>query len=177
MSRELARRLASALNVRSGSAVTAIDDVLRAYVRLTPQAGSIEVSGSIAWNNVTGKPVVFPADPALPVSLAAVVSPAALAAGSTDDYDPTGLAAANVLRLTPDSTDSTLTGLAAQVDRLMLACNIGTAGDLVLEHQDVGSVAANRFILPGAVALTLGPGSAVRLWYDAISERWRALAY
>lgn len=177
MSRELARRLASALNVRSGSAVNAIDDVLRAYVRLTPQAGSIEVSGSIAWTNVTGKPVVFPADPALPVSLSAIVSPAALAAGDTDNYDPTGLAAANVLRLTPDATNSALTGLVAQVNRLMLVCNVGTAGNLVLEHDDAGSTAGNRFILPGASALTLGPGSAVRLWYDAISERWRALAY
>lgn len=177
MSRELARRLASALNVRSGSAVNAIDDVLRAYVRLTPQSAAIEVPGAVAWNNVTGKPVVFPADPALPVSLAAVVSPAALAAGATNNYNPTGLAAANVLRLTPDATDSALSGLVAQVGRLLLVCNVGTAGDLALEHDAAGSTAANRFTLPGAVALTLGPGSAVRLWYDAISERWRALAY
>lgn len=48
--------------------------------------------------------------------------------------------------------------------------------DATLSHQDAGSTAANRFILPNASNLTLERGEGVVLWYDANQSRWRAVA-
>lgn len=174
MSRQLAARLGSALGVRSGSKVDTIDQVLRAYSRQIPPAAGVPLEGSVAWGNVTGKPAVF--EPAAAMALLAVQSPAALGA-STDNWNPTDLAVANVLRVTTDGAGSAVTGLVAPGAGFLLALvNLGPAA-LTLAHEDTGSSAVNRFAMPGGVDLVLGIHAGARLWYDAASERWRALVY
>lgn len=102
-----------------------------------------------------------------------IVTPAQIAA-NTDDYDPAGLAAARVLRLSTDASRN-LTGIVAGVTgRRLLLLNVGTQ-DLVLKH-DTTSTAANRFFGPGSADFTLTANSAVELWYDITSLRWRVLA-
>lgn len=105
-----------------------------------------------------------------------VVSPAQLTANQ-NNYNPAGLATANVLRVSSDAS-RTITGLAAQANGTRITLfNVG-AQNIVLAHADtVNSAAANIFICPGAVAFTLHTGDAVDLWYDGGSSLWRLVAY
>ncbi|HEY4266764.1 MAG TPA: hypothetical protein VGM94_01100 [Galbitalea sp.] len=108
------------------------------------------------------------------VQINTVTSPAAIT-GSVNDYNPVGLAVAGVLRQAL-SGSATLTGLVAQVDgRMLVLENIDTSLNITLTNEDTGSAAANRFILPGAVSLLIGPGSVVILIYDGASARWRGI--
>jgi hypothetical protein len=106
-----------------------------------------------------------------------LITPAALAAGSTNDWNPTGIGQAQVINVTPDAAGSTLTGLVAQAgSRVIVLINQGT-GTLTLTHNDAGSAAANRFFLPSAVSLGIVQNSAVMLWYDAAAGHWHALSW
>lgn len=61
----------------------------------------------------------------------------------------------------------TITGWAdGEVGKIWAFVNTDSADSIVLKHQNAGSLAANRFTLPGATDLTLGPGEAV-LFYRA----------
>lgn len=53
MPRDLAARLASALNVRSQTAISQIDRALSDYARLVPQAGATPLEGEIDTSQVT----------------------------------------------------------------------------------------------------------------------------
>jgi hypothetical protein len=106
------------------------------------------------------------------------LTPAALAAGATDDYNPAGFASYTLLRVTPDVTGSSLTGLQALNDGdVRIIENIGIAGNLTLKQDDAASVAANRFMLPGGTDAVLPRGAAAILIYDATDSRWRAAAF
>ena len=50
--------------------------------------------------------------------------------------------------------------------------NVGSF-DLVLKHQDAGSVAANRFLNSTGADITLTPNQAADIIYDATTARWR----
>lgn len=102
-----------------------------------------------------------------------VISPSQLTA-NTDNWNPTGLATARLIRASTDASRN-LTGIVAQASGTRISlCNVG-AFDLVLVH-DATSTAANRFTLPGAANVTLTPGSAIEIWYDATTTRWRKVA-
>lgn len=105
---------------------------------------------------------------------AGVVTPAQITA-NTNDYTPTGLASARVLRLSTNASRN-LTGIVAQPTGTVLSlCNVG-ASDLVLVHESGASLAANRFVLPGSANLTLTANGAAQLIYDGTSARWRSCA-
>lgn len=106
------------------------------------------------------------------LALPSAISPAALASGNTNDYTPTGLGAAFMLRLTADAGGSTVTGIAAQPAGTWKGiCNIAASGGITFPAEDANSSAANRFANAGAV----GAGGCVRIWYDGTSARWRFL--
>lgn len=101
-----------------------------------------------------------------------VITPSALAA-DTDDWNPTGLSTADIIRASTTATWN-LTGIVAPGDdRIIILDNIG-AFDLVLVH-DATSTAANRFLCPGDVDLTLATDTNVWLQYDLASLRWRVV--
>ena len=96
------------------------------------------------------------------------ISPAQIVS-NTDNYNPTGLSTAAVLRLTTDASRN-LTGIVGGVDgRILMVLNVGSF-PLVLKD-DATSTAGNRFQLNGDV--TLGPDEGALLWYDSTSSRWR----
>lgn len=98
------------------------------------------------------------------------VSPAALAAGTTNDYAPAGLATANVLRITTDASGSTLSGLTAQaLGTSIILLNLGP-GDLILQDEGGGSLPANRFAMPADFLIPMDYGWSV-LYDDSL--RWR----
>jgi hypothetical protein len=108
------------------------------------------------------------------------ISPAQITTDE-DDYQGqgSGLAMRGLLRLSTDAS-RTITGIDAttaafsEADDELRLVNIGSF-DLVLGHQDVGSVDTNRIISPTGVDLILGPGDSALLWYDGTTERWRIL--
>jgi len=109
----------------------------------------------------------------------AVVSPSALGNQSTThNYNPAGLDDAAVLRLLLAGI-ATLTGLAGGVaGRVIAIVNSETNAlrILTINDDDGNSSAANRFLLPGSVALAIPAGGAALFWYDGADSRWRLLA-
>lgn len=108
--------------------------------------------------------------------LGADLAPAQLTA-SQNDYNPTSLATASVLRLDASATWK-ITGLAGGEDgRVLVVVNISTAmdGDVILTAEDSASTAANRFSLDADIILEAG-GNAAILWYDSTASRWRVVA-
>lgn len=100
----------------------------------------------------------------------AVITPTQIAA-NTDNWNPTGLATAAVIRLSTDATRS-LTGIVAQpAGTELLLANVGSF-DATLVH-DATSTAANRFTCPAASNFILSAGESVWIWYDTTSSRWR----
>src|SRR5581483_9943486 len=107
-------------------------------------------------------------------ALEGALSPAQLT-GDQNDYNPTGLAAAAVLRLSSDATRA-ITGLAGGAGgRVMLVENVG-AHEVILRDQSGFSLTENQFLLPDD--LTLGPTQGCLLWYDGTEDAvgWRLVA-
>lgn len=100
----------------------------------------------------------------------AVISPSQITANQ-NDYNPTGLQYANVLRLTTDASRN-ITGLQkGYFGRKLMVMNVGS-NDIVLTDDDgATSTAANRFEFGGNILVA--PSEAVELWYDTTSSRWR----
>lgn len=86
-----------------------------------------------------------------------------------DNWAPTGIATASVIRVTTDASRN-ITGITTGVDgRILVLLNVG-ANNFVLKD-DTTSTAANRFQLNGDVTVRADNGCAI--WYDATSSRWR----
>jgi len=106
---------------------------------------------------------------ARPLKLTSDISPTQLVA-NTDNWNPTGLATADVIRVNIDAARD-LTGIAGGADgRVLLLINT-TAFTLTLKY-DVTSTASNRFFCPGAADYALLAKGAVMLIYDATATRW-----
>lgn len=104
------------------------------------------------------------------------ITPAALPAGTTDDYNPAGLATAGRVRQAVNVDSSSLSGLEAQTNGLVKYLqNLGPAA-LTLLPDDVGSVAANRFTLPDDQPVIVPPGGTAGLVYDSATSRWQVLS-
>ncbi|MCI0660746.1 MAG: hypothetical protein L0220_06705, partial [Acidobacteria bacterium] len=86
------------------------------------------------------------------------ITPAAIGAGPTNDYAPANIDGAEQIRQ-DTSVAAVVTGLAVSAaargnGRSIIITNIGI-NTLTLNHEDVGSVAANRFSLAGGTAKVL----------------------
>lgn len=133
-----------------------------------------EVTTAIATHEAAPDPhTVYALEAAMLASgtlaLTGIISPAQLIA-NTDNYNPTGLATATVLRLSTDVSRN-LTGIVAAASaRVLVVFNVG-AQDLVLVN-DSTSTAANRFLF--GANITLGAEEGISLWYDTTSSRWRS---
>ena len=83
-----------------------------------------------------------------------------------------------VLRLDSTVAGADISGFAGgRVGRLLMVINtMAGGGPIDLLHNDGGSTAANRMLLPGSATLNLSTGDGVLLWYDDTTSRWRAIA-
>lgn len=105
--------------------------------------------------------------------LAGVISPSALAAGTTNDYSPAGLSNVARLRVTTNAAGSSIGGLAPQVDGFtLLVFNLGP-GDLILLDEGAGSTVNYRFAMPGDFLIPMDYGWLIS--YDLTSLRWRLI--
>ena len=101
------------------------------------------------------------------------ISPTSLAANA-NNYNPTGLATANIIRQA-SSAAVNITGLTAPAtngQRITIQ-NINAAGgfNITLTSNDASSTAANRFLFPHPIGLQ--PLQSVTVVYDATSSGWR----
>lgn len=88
-----------------------------------------------------------------------------------DDYNPGSYA---VLRLSSDAPRN-ITGFvpgATPQGQLLFVFNVG-ANNIVLQHQNAGSVEANRLLSNTGVDLTISANEIAFLWYDSTTTRWR----
>jgi hypothetical protein len=106
-----------------------------------------------------------------------ILSPASL--GTTEnDWNPTSNGTAAVFRVTPNASNTTITGI-VPVDtagRLLLITNIHASATLSLAHDSGSSSAANRIYCPNSTTYTLAANESAWLWYDPTSSRWRVVA-
>lgn len=95
-----------------------------------------------------------------------------LGAGANDDV-ATGIE--TVQRLDADTNGANLiTGFAGgRAGRMILVVNIGTTDSPTLAHEHVGSVAANRLLLPLEAGRTLSSSGGAWFMYDDAVSRWR----
>lgn len=108
-----------------------------------------------------------------PLATRGDITPAQITADQ-NDYNPTGLADAVVLRLSSDAARS-ITGLAGGADgRVLTLHNVGTE-NISLVGESALSAAANRFAL--ASGFTVRPDDGVILQYDATESRWRCIGH
>lgn len=116
-----------------------------------------------------------------PLSAQGVITPPTLTA-DVDNYSPTGLATANVVRLAGDNAVAwEIRGILAPPtdQRMLIIQNIGTANPLALIHDASTSTAANRIYYNGGVAggrLGMASGQCYLLIYDNSVSRWRVLS-
>lgn len=94
-----------------------------------------------------------------------------------DDWAPTGIANANVIRISGSGTQS-ITGLSAgSSGAIHLIVNADGGAIFILENEDTQSTETNRFAGPNGADVSLNPGDCVLIWYDPSSERWRPITF
>jgi hypothetical protein len=134
-------------------------------LNFTGNVGVIDGGGGVGTVNIPGG-----------TDLSNAITPAALPAGDTTDYNPAGLAAASRIRQAVNVAGSTLTGLLAQGDgKTFVIENLGPS-DLVLAHENAGSAVANRFSLAGGVDLVIPPGGSATVVYDLTLTKYTTVA-
>ncbi|MFO1100241.1 MAG: DUF2793 domain-containing protein [Xanthobacteraceae bacterium] len=105
--------------------------------------------------------------------LAGNISPPQITADQ-NDYDPTGLSTASVLRLASNAARK-ITGLAGGLDgRLIVLENVGANAITIAKDDGATSTAANRFAF--SFDVVLAPNQAALIQYDGTAARWRLLA-
>jgi len=106
-------------------------------------------------------------------------SPPVLTA-DVNDYAPAVSAALReVWRLATDDLGvRNITGIAPeQGSDTQILINVGSVDNIILQHQNVGSAAGNRFISPTGADLVLGPEESAFIWHDSVTDRWRILEH
>jgi hypothetical protein len=108
------------------------------------------------------------------VKLASILTPAQITANQ-NNYNPSGLSTAAVLRLSTDAARD-VTGITApatdSAGHTLVIHNTGS-NNIVLKNEDANSTAANRFTL--SADITIAANQSHTLIYDATSTRWRSL--
>lgn len=105
----------------------------------------------------------------------AAVSPAALAAGNTDDY--AGIGTYGAARITSNAAGSTLRSVVAPVEGRYLLIRHIAGLTLTIPHL-TGGAAANRFFNGSAgTTVVLGIGGQALYWYDILSAYWTLISY
>ncbi len=108
------------------------------------------------------------------ITLPGSISPAEIT-GDQDDYDPTGLSGATVLRLSSDSNRA-ITGLAGGIDgRIVIIYNVG-AQKFRFTNEDAASTAANRFSFVNTRSVMVFPNDGVIFRYDGTESRWHTIS-
>ena len=108
------------------------------------------------------------------ISFSGTITPPTITV-NTNNYNPTGLATCNFIRITASSSVN-LTGLQAPspiTSQAIFICNVGTSQISVLSNSAASTV-GNRFLCGGTKTLQADEG--IMVIYDPISLCWRSQA-
>jgi uncharacterized protein with putative carbohydrate binding module len=148
-----------------GTVTDAAPDTLSRDTILASSNGGSAVSFAAGTKNVFCAPL-----PKAPLQLWQDISPTALTADQ-NDWNPTGLGTARVIRVSASAAPVSITGLAGGAQgRVLILHNVGTV-PVILQREATASSAANRLALVSDVFLR--PNDLVILQYDATDTRWR----
>lgn len=107
--------------------------------------------------------------------LTGVITPSQITADQ-NNYAPTGIADARIVRLSSDTTRS-ITGITNSVNgNVITLWNVG-AQTINLLHASGSSSAGNQFLCPGGATFPLHAEDCVDIIYDTTSSRWRIQGY
>ena len=121
-------------------------------------------AGTPGFTSVLPAPIAF--------SGARILSPPDLTV-NTDDWSPTGLSAAAIIRIAATGAVN-LTGMAAALTaQFKLLINVGT--NTITVKNLTTSLAVNQFRCPGNADFSLTRGTATWLWYDRTSSLWQVI--
>ena len=110
-----------------------------------------------------------------PLENTSEVSPPQITANQTD-YNPAGLPTTASLRLDLDAARTINSLAGGSLGRVLMIQNISGFALTLLHDDGATGTAAMRFLLPGAVNLSIPAGAGVILRYDNTSLRWRVVA-
>lgn len=112
---------------------------------------------------------------AKPLRLTGVISPV-ITSTPQNNWSPTGLSTANVIRVGSSTVNPNITGIVAQAAGTILYIINVLANPVTLANEDGSSTAANR-IVHTFDAPNLLTNQSMTLWYDGTSSRWRVIAF
>jgi hypothetical protein len=160
------------------TAITASDDInLTALDNCTLDiSNTLTLDGSAGVTLTSANRVLADAafEIAKPLRLTGVISPT-ITTTPQNNWSPTGLSTANVIRITSSGVNANITGIAAQSSGTVLVIiNVG-ANPITIANEDGSSTAANR-VVHTMDAPELGQNEIFVLWYDGTTARWRVIA-
>lgn len=105
---------------------------------------------------------------------------AATLTSDVDNWSPTGFdAETDMIRVNVNANNRSISGITAPlsgINRVLAVKNINTASlDLRFEHNNAGSLAANRFLCRDNNNKSIKPNEAALWFYDHIQQRWTPL--
>jgi len=101
------------------------------------------------------------------------ISPSYFAAHQ-NDWNPTGLSSARIIRMGTTGGNYELRGIVAQSSKIITLINV-SGGDIKIVNESITSTAPNRFILQGDISVKVN--QCCTIWYDPVATRWRALSF
>ena len=130
-----------------------------------------ENGDALTW--ITGSPIV-----AIPLFYAPNEITAAQITAHQNNWDPSGMNVATVVRMSSDAAWN-VTGIESSLvppnAKRKTLINVGSF-PIILKNQDVASLTANRFLLLGGAGdITLQPGDAQDIYYDDTDGKWRSV--
>jgi hypothetical protein len=93
-----------------------------------------------------------------------------------NNWNPTGLATARIVRISGQTASRDITGITAQTAGTLLTLfNASTSFPIVLKSENAGSTAANRILPPAFADYTIGIYDSATLFYSGLDSRWIVL--
>ena len=172
-----------------------VGDVHTQYVLLAGRAGGQTIiGGTIASNDLTLQSTTDATRGKINATDSFQYASALQASGyinatvgtNQNDWSPTGIGTASIIRITTSAAFS-ITGINSVTggtannnnERLLTIVNLGSDA-VTLVSESASSVASNRFNFPvplgGLANFILYPGNTITLWGDATTDRWRQVA-
>lgn len=114
-----------------------------------------------------------------PLSLSNDISPSVLGSGgSTNDWNPTGLSTASVIRILTTGAGHTVTGIVAPTinadGRILVLCHLG-GGGTAFTFTAGATASADANELAGPTDISLTTDQCTTIMYDSTSTKWRVL--
>jgi len=140
----------------------------------TPVAGAIEWDGTNLFatqtTGPTRKTVAYTTD----VAGQTVITPSQITSDQ-NDWNPTSLSTATLIRINGDASFRSLTGITAPTtDKTIKILNVGS-NSLAFLKDHTSSTAANRFdMLKDEILL---PGETMEIYYDLTASRWKLMQH